>query len=269
MLRVLTFAFNLAPSGELMSSKNRAKSQAARAKNKEYKARLKALQKVGAYEPKSDELTDYRKRQINKLWRSLGDKIAPDKNAQKKYFFVDTDKLTGPERKKFLANAKSLNIATTKRGIFLQKEGQRKARLAWNNENKEYDVLLTGKVKWGVNKGKTITDRIPIGNIDQIEKEFQRIRNVADQFGTLKKGQAISFIVQEQGEETGASLSTFQDSDALLKYIDARYHRDNKAARLKFLRMIRVRKTTIVKWGKEHPARPRKRAQKPKGYNPH
>jgi hypothetical protein len=255
----------------MASSKNRAKRQAQK-RQRDYLHKLNELRKVGAYEPTDETLTPYRKSRINKLWRELGDKIEPGPHARAKWFFVGTDKLTGPERKHFLENARSLDIATTKRGVFLQREGQRRARLAYNRENDEYDIVLTGKVKWGENKGKRISDRIPIGPVDRIGRELERIENVASKFGKLKKGEAISFVVIEQGEEVGASQSTFTDAKRLRDYIDTRYHRDNKAAKLKFLRMIRVRKSTLTQWQQEHPPKARRMARRgktPKGYNPH
>ena len=258
----------------MASSKNRAKSQARKREN-DYRRKLKALRAVGAYEPTGDELTRYRRGRINALWRSIGDKVAPREGAQRKYFFVGTDKLTGSERKKFLANARSLDIQTTHTGLWLEKEGQRRAKLAWNAENQEYDIVLSGKIKWGVNKGKRITERLPIGPVDRIGRELERIENVAAKFGRLGKSEAIAFVVVEQGEEVGASQSTFSGANAaklLRDYIDTRYHRDNKAAKLRLLRMIRVRKTTLIAWDKDHPPKPRRmarRGKKPKGYNPH
>ena len=253
----------------MTTSKKRAISQAKK-REKQYTHKLKALKKVGAYEPKDTTITPYRKRRINALWKTLGDKIEPRPGQQDKYFFVDTEKLTGPERRQFIRNAKSLDMITTKRGVFLQKEGQRRAHLAWNNENKEYDIVLSGKVKWGLNKGKKITDRIPIGPVDRIGRELERIQNVADKFGKLEKGEAVSFVLIEHGEEVGASHSTFSDAAKLRDYVDTRYHRDNKAAKLKFLRMVRVRKTTLTTWAAEHPVkanRMARRGKKRKGYD--
>lgn len=259
-----------------MPSKKRATAQA-RNRNKQYRERLKKLQAVGGYNPKSDELTPYRIGRINKEWKRLEKYLEPNtsgKGPRQKFFFVPADKLSGPERKAFLANARSLDIETTARGIFMQKEGQRQVRLAWNSANQEYDVRLSGKVKWGENKGKKISDRIPIGPVDRITGELNRIENVAKTYGPLKKGEAISFVVIEHGEEVGASRQTFGSPGAAQKlrdYIDTRYHRDNKAAKLKFLRMIAVRKTTLIDWDKAHPPRPKRMARKTKkklGYRP-
>ena len=255
----------------MASSKNRAKSQAAK-RDRDYRHKLNALKKVGAYEPKGEELTHARKSRINALWKSLGDKIEPVPGARVKYFFVPTDKLSAKERRAFLSNAKSLDIQTTRKGIWLQKEGQRKARLAWNAENQEYDVHLSGKVKWGINKGKRIEDRIPIGPVDRIGKELDRIKNTAAKFGKMGKGESLAFVVIEHGEEVGASQATFSNPDRLAEYIDTRYHKDNKAAKLRFLRMVRVRKTTLIQWDKEHPPKAKRmarRGRKPKGFNPH
>lgn len=254
----------------MASSKKRA-GRKGKNRNTQYSEQLSQLKNIGAYEPKSDTLTPYRKKRINEEWRRYSKYLEPDpKTGKRKFFFIDTDKLTGKERRDFLTNAKSLDMPTTRRGLFMQREGQRKARLAWNVENQEYDVLLTGKVKWGERKGKAYSDRIPIGPVDRIDGELNRIENVAKQFGTLKKGEAISFVVMEHGEEVGASRQTFSSPGAaekLRNYLDTRYHRDNKAARLKFLRMVSVRKTTILDWSREHPPRPKRRARKTKiGY---
>jgi hypothetical protein len=79
----------------------------------------------------------------------------------------------------------------------------------------------------------------------------------------------------EHGEEVGASRQTFSSPGAaekLRNYLDTRYHRDNKAARLKFLRMVSVRKTTILNWTNQHPPRPKRMARKQRkkiGYHPH
>ncbi len=257
----------------MASSKKRA-TRKAKNRESEYRARLNELRKIGAYEPKGDELTPYRKKRINEAWRKVSRYVEPDVSGKRKFFFVATDKLTGKERREFLANAQSLDMPTTGKGVFIQKEGQRKARLAWNSQNKEYDILLTGKVKWGENKGKAYSDRIPIGPLDRIEGELARIENVAKQFGTLKKGEAISFVVMEHGEEIGASRQTFSSPGAaekLRNYLDSRYHRDNKAARLKFLRMVSVRKTTVMDWSRAHPPREKRMARKQRrkiGYRP-
>lgn len=257
-----------------MSNSKKRANRKAKNRNSEYQQRLEQLRQIGVYEPKGDDLTPYRKKRINQEWRKYSRYIEPDVTGKRKFFFVGTDKLTNAERREFVANAKSLDMPTTPKGVFIQKEGQRKARLAWNNENKEYDILLTGKVKWGENKGKAYSDRIPIGPLDRIEGELNRIENVAKQFGTLKKGEAISFVVMEHGEEVGASRQTFSSPGAaekLRNYLDTRYHRDNKAARLKFLRMVTVRKTTVLDWSRAHPPREKRMARKQRrkiGYRP-
>lgn len=250
------------------SSKDRAKAQAQRNRKSasEYRRKLKELRKIGAYEPTSDELTRYRKTQINKQWREYGSFLDDERRP---FFFVPADKLTGPERKAFLANARSLSIKTTKTGLFLQREGQRKARLVWDNENKEYDVLLTGKVKWGENRGKKIAHRIPIAPVDRIDRELDRLESKARQMGPLGKGEALSFIVIENGDMTGASRNTYHNPETLRKRL-AEYHVENKGHALAFLRLVVVQKTTLTDWNKEHPPRNKRmarRGKKPKGYN--
>lgn len=249
-------------------SKKRAKSQAA-ARKKEYTTKLKALREVGAYSPKGTEITPYRIGRINKAWAKNEQYLSAQ--GREKFFYVPATSLTKKDRAQFLGNAKSLDMPTTPKGVFIQKEGQRKAALRYNKENQEYDILLTGKVRWGENKGKKISDRLPIGSYDRVTGEFERIRNVANQFGDLKPNEQLSFVIIEHGEEVGATRETFHSVDALVKYIDRKYHPNNKAARLRFLRMVAVRKTTLVAWDAEHPPRPRKmarRGKKPLGYRP-
>lgn len=248
-------------------SKSRATSQATRRKNaeKEYVRKLKALQSVGAYEPNSTELTPYRRSRINAAWRDLGQYLEPGR--REKFFFVPAP----PARQKeFLADAKSLSLKTTKRGVILQKEGQRRAKVRYDAERAEFDIELSGKIKYGENKGKRITTKIPIAPYDRVERERARIEAMARSFGPLKKNEAVSFILMENSKEVGASRSTFHSAEALVNYIDKNYHRDNKAAKLAFLRLIVVQKTTLVNWTQDHPPRVRKLSKRNRkiGYRP-
>lgn len=225
----------------------------------DYRRRLSKLKEAGIYAPKGDDdLTEWRKREINKKWRDYRQFVD---DPRKRFFFVGTDGLTSKERKEFLKNAESLNIKTTKTGLFLQREGQRKAKIVWDGKHKEYDIELSGKVKWGQNKGKRIKHRIPIAPVDRVEGELDRLEDKARAMGPLKKGEAISFIVVENDEMTGASRSTFHDPATLRRKLSS-YHVENKGHALAFLRLVVVQKTTLTAWAKEHKPRAKKMARR-------
>jgi hypothetical protein len=235
-------------------SKSRATRQAA-----EYRRRLKALKKIGAYSPNSDELTRFRKTQINKAWAEFGPLIDNPRNPS---FFIPAPQGSAQRRDQFMKEAKALGIKTTPKGILYAKGGHTKAELRYDTRDNEFRVKLTGKVKRGDNKGKRYADIVPIAPLDKVNDERGRIRRMAEEFGPLKKGEQIGFVLQENNRELGASRATFHSAESLMRYIDANYHRDNKAAKLAFLRMVVVRKTTLITWTKNHPLPGKRRAQR-------
>lgn len=261
------------------SSKNHAKQQEQKAKlrAKEYKRKLKLLEKSGIYQPLGADdhtpgaelLTKYRKSRINRAYAEYREYIDNPRNP---FFFVSADKLNSTDKKKFLRDAKSLQMRTTKTGLFLQKEGQRRARIVKDKKRDEFDIVLTGKVKWGENKGKKISQRIPIAPEGRLEDERQRLEHMAQSFGPLNKNEALSFILYENNVEVGAHRGTYDSVDGVMRALNA-YHKDNKAAKLAFFRLVTVQKTTRVEWRQKHPQPPRKTANrgrnKPRGYNPH
>lgn len=230
----------------------------ARKRENQYKSRLKLLEKTGIYSPKSDTLTPYRKARINKAWREYEQYFPTPGKGEKfhrpdKYFFVDASKgHSKGTTKKFVATAKQMGMVTTPKGVFIAKEGQRRAKIEWSVKRKEYDIVLSGKTRWGENKGKSITERIPVAPLDRVGDERERIKDMADSFGPLKGNERISFILQENNVEVGAHRATYQSVDDLMEAID-RYHRENKSAQLKFFRMVTVRKTTMHDWRIAHP----------------
>lgn len=255
------------------TSKKRAKRQEARrrAKEKEYRSKLKALRAVGEYIPKGEELTRYRRGRINKAYAPLAQYLEP--KGRREFFYVPADKLTRADRAKFLENAKSMEMPTTRRGVFLQKEGQRRATISRTEfeGEPEFRILLTGKVKRGPNKGKRIYDPIPIAPASAMEDARRHIQRQIDLIGPLKKNEQLSFVLVRNEAEIGAHRNTYHSPDAVMKVING-YHPESKSAKLAFLRLVHVRKTTLVEWPKLHPsirnARKAKRT-KPKGYNPH
>lgn len=223
----------------MSSSKSRARRQA----EKQYRERLNALRKIGAYNPNGTELTAYRKKRINAAWREYAPYL--DNPQRRPYFFVPAPPAN---KKRFLAQADALDIKTTPTGILYAKGGHTRAAVKYDVKRGEYDLILTGKVKRGERRGKKYEDRLAIAPLDRINNERERIRDQAANFGALKRGEQIGFVLVENNREMGASRSTFHTVDQLMNYIDQNYHRDNRAARLAFLRLIVVRKTTLVDW---------------------
>ncbi len=239
--------------------KAQARKEALRIKNQErkakerardYKRKLKLLEQSGIYNPLTSEtLTAYRKRRINSAYKEYRDYIDNPRNP---FFFISADKLNARDKKRFLKDAKSLSMRTTKKGVFIQKEGQRKARIVKDKKRDEFDIVLSGKVKWGENKGKKISQRIPIAPEGKLEDERQRLENMAQSFGPLGRDDVLSFVLYENNVEIGAHRSTYDSVDGVMRALNA-YHKDNKAAKLAFFRLVTVQKSTRVGWRSAHP----------------
>ena len=222
------------------------------------------MRKIGAYNPDGDKLTEWRKRRINETWREFGEFTEGD------YFAVPIPKPKTRAGRRLKSDAESLDVKTTKTAILYPKNGHTSARVRYDKKGDEFQLVLSGKVKRGERKGKTYRDVILLAPVDRIDDERDRIRRAAKAQGKLKKNEQLGFVLQEQNREIGASRQTFHSVDQLMEYLDRNYHRDNKAARLAFLRLVTVRRTTIEDWSKEHPAPKRKQSKaRPRGYNPH
>lgn len=252
-------------------SKQAEQERARKKREREYRRRLKLLEKTGVYQPKGEELTRYRKMRINKAFEQWQPFL---EDTRRQFMFVDASKtLTKKELKKFHENADSLQMKTTKTGVFIGREGQRRARIVRpKSRPDEFDIELSGKVKWGINKGKRIKDRIPVAPLDRLGDERQRLEHMAKDAGPLKSGEALSFVVVQNGSETGAHKSTYDTVEGVMRALNG-YHKDNYAHRLAFFRLVQIRKTTLTEWRKEHPPKSKKRmtrAQRARvGYNPH
>jgi len=243
----------------------RAKTQARNAKQRaaDYKRKLKLLEKAGIYNPLSEtELTAYRKRRINSAYQEYRDYIDNPRNP---FFFVSAEKLNSRDKKRFLSDAKSLSMRTTKKGLFIQKEGQRRARIVKDKKRDEFDIVLTGKVKWGENKGKKISQRIPIAPEGKLEDERQRLENMAQSFGTLGRDDVLSFVLYENNVEIGAHRSTYDSVNGVMTALNA-YHKDNKAAKLAFFRLVTVQKSSRVAWRRDHPLPDKRMARRGRIY---
>lgn len=235
----------------------------------QYGNKLKALKKIGVYNPTSDKLTEWRKRQINSKYREY-EYLLTDKETK----FVPIPKGLKAFSKKITRLAKSLDMEVTPKGIFISKRGYKNARLDFNPKTKEFEIIQTHKRK----KGKTGSSRhraaLPLTSVDALTREKEKLRAAAESFGKLKKNERLYFKVHNPEGAGGMSHSTFADPDLLMNYLETHYvkHLPDK---VRFLRMISIEKTTYENFkstlqahkGNSHSAQRRKydRLQKERG----
>lgn len=207
----------------------------------EYKLKMKKLVKFGIYSPTSNEITKYRKTKINRYWREYGKEIEKDN-----VILVPLPEYASKStKKKILDQATSLEMRTTRKGILLERLGHRRGKIRYNKNRDEYQIELSGRVKYGERRGKKTTEYVPLTSIDVLAKEKERFKQEADELGPLKKNEILRFKVVENGVE-GLSLSTFRTVDELIKYLD-RYER-SKASRIELYRHIVIEKSTITEY---------------------
>lgn len=233
-----------------MASRNLITSQEKRAKirQKEYTRKLKLLKQYGIYNPLSDNLSSYRKSLINKRYEKYREQIgSPD------YVFLPVAskaKRFAAYPKRILKKAKNLNMPVTRTGIFVAKEGSRRAALGYNKELGEYEITLSGRTKWGKNRGKRITTKIPLASLDELDAQKERIIAEGRIFGKLKKNEALAFEIRGNGHD-GFSHETFGDIELLMQKLDE--YKKSMPAKIKFFRHIVVVKTEMGLWQKLHP----------------
>lgn len=203
---------------------------------------IKAARDKGIYNPKELKLTKYRRYRANQVARQYGEFLDTSK-----YFFVKAPKKA---QANIIERAESLNMKHTRSGIFISKEGHKRAILKQDKKRKEYFIQRTGRTKRGPTKGvkyKTIT---PLASVDELDKERDRLRSLAKAIGPLKKNERITFVVIENGIE-GFGHSTFTNIELLLTYLEN--YRKNTPSKVNFFRHIEIRKTTAVQWFADHP----------------
>lgn len=215
-----------------MTNKERKRRQIKR--QREYQSQLNKLKRVGLYEPKSSELTKSRKTRINKLWDEYRDELT-----DKDVLFVKYPKIASA--KKLTDRAKDLGIKYSKRGVFIQKQGQRRAAFEYNKDMGEYQVKLTGKTKFGKNKGSRITEIVPFAKHSAIEKELARMERETKKF-KLSKNEYYRIRVKELGND-GFSDSIFENWTMLKKHIND--YKKAKADRIQFYRHITIEKVNV------------------------
>ncbi len=228
-------------------------------KERAYLKDLRQLEKTGLYNPKSHELTRYRRQRIARTVRENKELLSD------RFFFIP---VTKKQKAKGIERASALHMITSKRGIFIEKQGYEKAVLRRSSFSPkgELEIRLLGKYKQGENKGKIHEERIPLAPLDALIVEKERLRKAVDAFGPLGPNESLAFIIDntDEGGSIGYSYNVYDDIELLIDALEKRYARSD-AARIDMFRHIRIRKTTLVNgvardWNREaEPHRTRRR----------
>lgn len=204
---------------------------------------IKLANNKGIYNPKEIKLTKYRRYRANKIAQEFGDFLDPTK-----FFFV---KAPSKAKKTVIERAESLQMKHTKSGIFIAKEGHKRATLKTDKKRKEFFIERTGRTKRGPTRGVRYRTITPLASVDELDNERDRLRALADQIGPLKKNERVTFKVIENGLE-GYSHHTFSNIELLLNHLEN--YRKSIPAKVNFFRHIVLEKTTASQWFAEHPA---------------
>lgn len=212
-----------------------------RLRDLELQLTLENVKGKGIYDPKNNDITKYKATKLRKLSKEFGDLFDPSK-----YVFIKAPKAVR-------GRAQGLDLKATKTGLFVPKNGNKNIKLKKDKTRDEYYIERSGKTKWGINKGKRYRSVTPIASIDELEKEKDRIKDMADKLGPLNGDERLSFVIIEKGNE-GYSHATFTNIDLLFDYLDN--YRKTIAAKLQFYRHIEIVKTESVKrWFSDHPVK--------------
>lgn len=242
-------------SGEKSRIKNaRAREKLRKAKEKahariekDYRVKLRQLEKTGFYQPKGKKLTASRKRQITRKFSEFEEYLSNDL-----YFFVPIPTRSKKRLRKTIASAKQNQLITSPRGVFIQKSpGMKTAKAIYSKKTKSFRIKTTRSKKGATGK-KTVTEILPIEPMGSSEKELRRIKADAADMLPLKANQSLAFKVTMAGGD-GYSHAIFKDPDRLIKHLD--HYKLHGAFRLQFFRAVSVMKTHSERWFNHHPRR--------------
>lgn len=234
------------------------------AKDKEYKAKLKQLDKIGAYKPKAPTLTKHRKTTINKRLREFSEFLNVDK-----FFFIP---LKGPAKtkRKVSRMAKDRNMKATSKGIFFEKGGHKTAKIKkTRGKAGGYAIELDGWEKKAPSgrTSKKKKELIPLEPLDKLTRQDRRLDKMAKSLGPLGKGEQYAFVIVNV-DYNGYSHQVFSNTEDLINKLKGYVDNQTPEQQAKFMRMVRIVKTTSEVWFKEHPPsdyRNRKRKSRAKG----
>jgi hypothetical protein len=211
---------------------------------------LRSVKGTGIYEPRSLELTRYRKARAKKVHREYGKYLD-----RKEYFFVKAPKARRAEVRE---RAEGLHLKSTPTGVFVEREGHKTASIKENKKNKELYIARKGRTKRGPLKGRVYTSILPLASIDELDNERDRLRELAKTLPLRNKRERLAFKVRENGIE-GYSHSTFESVEGIIRYLDK--YPKGTSARINFYRHIELERVeTGLEWNLTHP--PMNKAQR-------
>ncbi len=204
---------------------------------------IKRTSKVGIYTPKELKLTKYRRTRARKALKEYGDFLDPSK-----YFFVKAPKKA---KRHVMERAESLQIKHSRTGLFVAREGHKRAVLRTDKKRGELFIERVGRTKRGPSRGVRYRTITPLASVDELDAERDRLRQLAEALGPLRGNERVTFRVIENGLE-GYSHSTFTNIELLIAYLE--HYRKSLPAKVNFFRHIVVEKTSAGQWFAEHPA---------------
>lgn len=227
----------------------RIREQERKASDRVYQNALKTVRGKGIYDPKSLELTKYRRARIKKVLVEY----KPFLN-KKEFFFV---KAPPARRKEVKERAQGLQLKATNTGVFIEREGHRKATLKENKRNKELYIERSGKTKRGPRRGNRYTTVTPLASVDELDRAKDRLRELAKRLPLRNSQERLAFKIKENGNE-GYSHSTFSNIELLLGYLEN--YNKTTAARINFYRHLELERVeNSMEWVQAHPNNSRAR----------
>ncbi|MDE2020603.1 MAG: hypothetical protein KGJ13_09735 [Patescibacteria group bacterium] len=194
--------------------------------DREYRRKLRQLEKIGAYEPartkrekrtKTLKLTKARKAAINRQYKKFEEIITGDV-----YVFVPFPTKSKKKREEIARKAKRNKYRATKKGIAVHKgTGVSSAKMVKNRRG-EYVIRVRRKRKGRTGSRKT-TEIVPIEPFRTVDDEIDRIAADAELLGSLGKGESYRFRVELYADGEGFSRAIFGDVAALRRYLSDRY----------------------------------------------
>lgn len=226
----------------------------AKAQDNRLRLILKEVSGKGIYDPKSTELTKYRRYRAKKVAKQYGDLLNlprfPGHKPAKKFLFVAAPKGRGKEVK---TKAETLGMSATNRGVFVERSGHRRAKIKESKKTKELYIELSGKTKRGPLRGTRYVNIRPLASLDELDREKDRLRELAKGLPLNNDKQRFVWKIRENGID-GYSHRSFTDIESLIRYLEG--YDKTVAARINFFRHVELERTESgMTWAMEHPAR--------------
>jgi hypothetical protein len=197
---------------------------------------MRALEKIGAYNPKSNNLTKARKKEIRRRFRAFENFLLSDR-------YIHVPLRSKKHRKSALELAAQNELATSPKGIFVERtRATDKVRAKYDRKTGQYNLIVT-RTKKGATGEATTTEIIPIAPMGALADELARIHHDAAALGPLGKDETIAFKVTVNGAD-GYSHNIYADPEALINDLEIRYEAMPPWFKGQFFRSISVMKVS-------------------------